>query len=142
MKDFETKYIILGLVIFFSLLISSIIIAVSVTKKNLPKLSSEFYTNSLQPTSKNDIIEGESIVPPIDLEVDATIESYQNQSADIFQNSHPTPLFPVQTKAFQKERILEKKSILQNLYKQSNKYYIKEDEKNELQPQTIKGIDD
>lgn len=88
---------------------------------------------------KTDIIEPEPMLLEPRDEVEQSVVSYRSRAKDIIKNDRPLPLLPKEPSSID-PGILQEKGILKNLYKESNRYYINDNEEN--QPKFNKGIKD
>ncbi|GEM_PF-4959527 len=88
---------------------------------------------------KSDIIEpGPMLLEPRE-EVEQTVVSYRSRAKDIIRIDRPLPLLPKENTPVD-PGILHEKGVLKNLYKESNKYYIDNDD--QQKPSYHKGIKD
>jgi hypothetical protein len=138
----DRKQIIISFAVGFVLLtVILVLIGVMTGRKSQVPDAINTADNKTYFANKADIIDGQPILDPaFSMEPGTTVMDLQTRDRKIIPSNKPLPLFPAAASPQVHPDTISREGILKNLYRESNVYYISNNDARNTKPEYYKGF--
>jgi len=138
----DRKQIIISFAVGF-IILTVILVLIGLMTGRKPQVSDAIDTadNKSYFANKADIIDGQPLMePPAGMEPGTTVIDLQTRDRKIIPSNKPLPLFPAASSPSVQPETITREGILKNLYRESNVYYISNNDNKNTRPEYYKGF--